>query len=104
MSRVCQLTGSKTSTGNRVRYRGKAKYLGGIGKKITSITKRTWAPNLQKVNAVIDGKPTKIRVTARAIKTGLIVKPLKRKYAYTAAKNKAAKKNNLVVSVGYMFR
>ncbi len=90
MSRVCQLTGAKTSTGNRVRYRGKAKYLGGIGKKVTSITKRKWAPNLQKVNAVIDGKPVKIRVTARAIKTGLIVKPLKRKYAYTAQQKKAA--------------
>ena len=90
MSRVCQLTGAKTSRGNRVRYRGKAKYLGGIGKKITSITKRSWAPNLQKVNAVIDGKPVKIRVTARAIKTGLIVKPLKRKYGYTADQKKAA--------------
>ena len=90
MSRVCQLTGAKTSRGNRVRYRGKAKYLGGIGKKVTSITRRKWSPNLQKVNAVIDGKPTKIRVTARAIKTGLVVKPLKRKYGYTAQQKKAA--------------
>ncbi len=90
MSRVCQLTGARTSRGNRVRYRGKAKYLGGIGKKITSITRRKWSPNLQKVNAIIDGKPKKIRVTARAIKTGLVVKPLKRKYGYTADQKKAA--------------
>jgi len=90
MGRVCQLTGAKTSRGNRIRYRGKAKYLGGIGKKVTSITPRSWAPNLQKVNAIVDGRPTRVRVTARAIKSGLIVKPLKRKYAYTAQQKKAA--------------
>ena len=89
MGRVCQLTGAKPSRGNSVRYRGKAKYLGGICKKVTSITRRSWSPNLQKVNAIIDGKPTKIRVSARAIKSGLIVKPLKRKYGYTLQQKQA---------------
>lgn len=84
MPRVCQISGARTSKGNKVRYRGKAKYLGGIGKKITSISRRSFKPNLQKVNALIDGNPEKIRVTTRVIKSGVIVKPLKRKYAYTA--------------------
>jgi large subunit ribosomal protein L28 len=88
MGRVCQLTGAKPSKGNRVRYRGKAKYLGGIGKKITSITRRSWCPNLQKVTALIDGKPTRIRVTAKAIKSGMVTKPLKRKFGYTRQQKK----------------
>ena len=34
--------------GNRVETRGKAKYLGGVGTKITGITRRKFVPNLQK--------------------------------------------------------
>jgi len=83
MPRVCHFTGARTSRGNRLRYRGRAKYLGGIGLKMTSITKRRFRPNLQVVRALIDGVPTRIKVSTRAIKTGLVVKPLKRKYGYT---------------------
>ena len=83
MPRVCQITGKRTSTGNKLRYRGKAKYLGGIGKKVTSCTRRTFKPNLQTVTALVDGRPQRIKVSARAIRNGLVIKPLKRKYAYT---------------------
>jgi large subunit ribosomal protein L28 len=82
MPRVCYFTGARTTTGRRLRYRGKAKYLGGIGKKVTSAAKRTFKPNLQTVTAVIDGKPTRIKVTTRIIKKGLIAKPVKRKHVY----------------------
>ena len=85
MPRVCHFTGARTTKGNRVRYRGRAKYLGGIGKKVTSCTRRTFKPNLQTVSAVVDGKPARIKVSTRAIKNGMVVKPLKRKYAYTRA-------------------
>ncbi len=50
---------------------------------MTSCTKRTFKPNLQTVTAVIKGTPKRIKVSARAIRQGLVVKPLKRKYAYT---------------------
>jgi large subunit ribosomal protein L28 len=83
MPRVCQFTGVKTVRGNSLRYRGKAKYLGGIGKKVTSVSRRTFKPNLQTVTTMIDGKPTRVRVTTRVIKKGLIVKPLKRRFAKT---------------------
>jgi len=83
MPRVCHFTGKSTSTGNKLRYRGKAKYLGGIGKKVTSCTGRTFKPNLQDVAAVINGRPQRIKVSARAIRNGLVTKPLKRQYAYT---------------------
>jgi len=89
MPRVCQFTGARTTKGNRVRYRGKAKYLGGIGKKVTSISRRSFKPNLQTVNAVVDGRATKVRCSTRAIKSGHVVKPLKRKYGYTAQQKKA---------------
>ena len=87
MPRECHFTGRKTSVGNKLRYRGKAKYLGGIGKKITSCTKRQFKPNLQDVRAMIDGTPQRIKVSTKAIRNGLIVKPLKRKYGYTRQQN-----------------
>lgn len=84
MPRVCFFTGARTTRGNSLRYRGKAKYLGGIGKKVTSCSRRTFKPNLQNVTAMIDGKPQRIKVCTRIIKQGLIVKPLRRKYVYKA--------------------
>ncbi len=76
--------------GNRIRERGRAKYLGGIGTKVTSCTRRTFKPNLQNVTAVIDGRPQRVKVSAKAIRQGLVIKPLKRKYAYTRQQQQTA--------------
>ncbi len=89
MPRVCHFTGAKTRSGNSLRYRGRAKYLGGIGRKMTSCTGRTFKPNLQTVTAVIDGAPKRIKVSTRAIRMGLVVKPVRRKYTYTRDQNAA---------------
>ena len=83
MPRVCHFTGRRTTTGRRILYRGKPKYQGGIGLKITANDKRKFKPNLHNVRAVVDGKPKRIKVSTKAIKQGLVVKPLKRKYGYT---------------------
>jgi large subunit ribosomal protein L28 len=80
MSRVCFFTGRRTKSGNQITRRGKAKYLGGVGRKITGCTKRKFKPNIQKVRAIIDGKPVRVRVSAKAIRMGLIAKPTKRDY------------------------
>jgi large subunit ribosomal protein L28 len=81
MPRVCAFTGKKTvKSGRQYRRRGKAKYLGGVGRKVTSITKRSFKPNLQKVRAVVDGRQVRILVSTKAIKMGLITKPMKRNY------------------------
>ncbi len=80
MSRECPFTGKKTIFGNSITRRGKAKRLGGVGKKVTGITRRKFKPNIQKVRALIDGKVCRIRVSAKAIRMGLIRKPLKRTY------------------------
>jgi large subunit ribosomal protein L28 len=90
MPRVCKFTGKKTSTGLTRTYRGQKISKGGFGLKPTGITKRTFKPNLQKVNAIIDGKPQKIRVSTKAIRSGLILKPLKRKFGYTRLQKAAA--------------
>ena len=89
MPRVCHITGAKTRSGHKITRRGKAKYLGGVGIKTTSVTKRTFKPNLQRVDAVVDGSPKRILVTARAIKRGMIQKPTRRKYVYTRAQKAA---------------
>ena len=80
MSRVCQFLGKRTSAGNSVCRRGKAKYLGGVGRKTTGITKRQFKPNIQKVRAVVDGAVCRIKVSAKAIRMGLVQKPMKRDY------------------------
>ena len=80
MSRVCLFTGKKTITGNSITRRGKAKHLGGVGRKVTGITKRKFKPNIQKVRAVVDGKVCRVKVSAKAIRMGLVQKPPKRDY------------------------
>jgi len=83
MPRICEFTGRKTSAGNTYTHRGKAKYLGGVGTKVTGKTKRKFKPNIQTLTAVMpDGSVRKVKASTKAIRSGLIVKPLKRKYAY----------------------
>ncbi|MGD1276563.1 MAG: 50S ribosomal protein L28 [Tepidisphaeraceae bacterium] len=79
MPRVCYFTGKKTSFGRKVTHRGKAKYLGGVGTKITGISSRKFRPNIQKVRALVDGRVVRIKVSAKAIRTGLVLKPTHRK-------------------------
>ena len=78
MPRVCPFTGRKTASGRTYTHRGKAKRLGGVGRKITGKTKRKFKANMQRVRAVIDGNVVKINVSAKAIRNGMIVKPPKR--------------------------
>jgi large subunit ribosomal protein L28 len=85
MPRVCYFTGKKTTFGNQITHRGKAKYLGGVGTKVTGITRRKFKPNIQRVRAVVDGKIVRIQVSTKAIRNGLIVKPVRRKYTKPAA-------------------
>ena len=88
MARVCYFTGKKTSFGRQITTRGKAKYLGGVGTKVTGISARKFKPNIQKVRAVVNGRVMRIKVSAKAIRMGLVQKPQRRNYkpeATTAA-------------------
>ncbi len=52
MGRECPVSGKKTTFGNHITERGKAKYLGGVGKKTTGISRRTFKPNLQRIHVL----------------------------------------------------
>ncbi len=80
MSRVCYFTGKRTTAGNTIARRGRAKKHGGVGKKVTGITKRKFKPNIQRVRALVDGKVCRIKVSVKAIRMGLVQKPPKRDY------------------------
>ena len=90
MPRVCYFNGKKTTFGNKVTHRGKAKYLGGVGTKTTGVTRRSFQANIQRVRAVIDGQVVRIKVSVKAIRQGLVVKPVKRNYKPAAAAPAAA--------------
>lgn len=83
MPRVCYFTGKKTTVGNTRTYRGQKISKGGFGLKPTGITKRTFKPNLQTLTIVEDGAMKRVKVSVKAIRSGLVLKPLKRKYGYT---------------------
>jgi len=75
MAWKCDYSGKKPVTGLRVVRRGKAKREGGVGKKVTGITKRRWKPNLQKIRIIDEnGTVRRVRVCARYIKAGKFTK------------------------------
>ena len=80
MPRRCAITGKKTSAGRSISRRGKAKHLGGVGRKVTGKVKRKFKANIQRVRVVVDGEVTRVNVSAKAISRGLVTKPPKRDY------------------------
>jgi large subunit ribosomal protein L28 len=86
MARICELTGKRPMKGSIIWRSGKSKKSGGIGTHVTAITKRRFMPNLQRVKALIDGEVRYIRVTANALKKGLVVKAPKRTWKKETAK------------------
>lgn len=69
MSRQCYLTGKKNMVVNSVIRRGKARAEGGVGRKVTGVTKRTQRANLQK-KTIREGSATKeVWLSAKAIRT-----------------------------------
>ena len=69
----------KPAFGNSVAQRGKAKYLGGNGRKTTGIPRRLFRQNLQKIRVLEDGKLVRRSVPVSLIRSGLIAKPVERK-------------------------
>jgi len=61
MARVCQVTGKKPMVGNNVSH-------------ANNHTKRTWGVNVQKVRILVDGKPKRVYVSTRALKSGKVTR------------------------------
>ncbi|MDR1958989.1 MAG: 50S ribosomal protein L28 [Planctomycetaceae bacterium] len=78
MSRVCECCGKGRTLGNSVTTRGKAKYLGGFGTKVTGITRREFRPNLQSVHVTTaNGTSRTVRVCAQCIRSGAVKKRIR---------------------------
>lgn len=74
MSRVCAICGKGPQAGRSIKRRGKAKKKGGVGRKIVGITKRVFAPNLQKIRCIVGGSKKKIYVCCKCLKADKVQK------------------------------
>jgi large subunit ribosomal protein L28 len=75
MSVQCEICGKKPAMGNHVTLRGKAKYLGGVGTKVTGISRRQFKPNLQNVRVTVGrGTNKSMRVCTQCIRSGAVTK------------------------------
>jgi large subunit ribosomal protein L28 len=80
MAVACQVCGKKPSMGNTVTHRGKAKYLGGVGTKVTGISRRQFRPNLQNVHvSTANGTRKTLRVCTQCIRSGAVTKTIHQK-------------------------
>src|SRR5438445_453953 len=73
----CEYCQKKPAMGNQIEHRGKAKYLGGVGTKVTGISRREFKPNLQRVKITTPTGTTRYaRVCTRCLKKGVIRKAI----------------------------
>ena len=79
MGMQCDVCGKKPVLGHMMTRRGKAKYLGGVGRKITGTTRRTFKPNLQRLQVMDGGSVVTKRVCVSCIRAGRVQRPIKRK-------------------------
>jgi large subunit ribosomal protein L28 len=80
MARVCEICGKGTQVGNAIQTRGKAKYLGGVGTKITGITRRQFKPNLQRVRiTTASGSNKSVRVCTQCLRSGAVRRVVRQK-------------------------
>ena len=79
MARKCEYCGKSAQMGNQVTTRGKKKYLGGVGTKITGISRRQFKPNLQRVRVMTPtGAHKTVRACAQCIRSGAVTKVVRR--------------------------
>ena len=80
MARACEVCGKHSQMGNQIETRGKAKYLGGVGTKVTGISRRQFRPNLQSVKIMTqNGTHKTMKVCAQCIRGGAVRKVVKNK-------------------------
>jgi large subunit ribosomal protein L28 len=79
MGMQCDVCGKKPVLGNQYARRGKAKYLGGVGRKVTGISRRSFKPNLQRLQCQEGGSVVTKRVCVACIRSGRVQRPQKRK-------------------------
>jgi len=92
MARQCNVCGKGAQLGNTVKIRGKQKYLGGVGTKVTGISRRQFKPNLQRVNiSTNNGTHKSVLVCTQCLRSGAVTKVVRKapfKVPHEAAKTK----------------
>jgi large subunit ribosomal protein L28 len=78
MGQKCDYCEKTLAYGNQKTQRGKAKYLGGNGRKTTGITRRVFRPNLQRVKVQEGGGTVSRRVCTQCIRSGRVTKAVVR--------------------------
>ena len=69
MARICAVTGRRPVKGSIINRKGQSKKSGGIGTHVTSITKRKFRPNLQRIrNKTANGGTKRVWLCVKAIK------------------------------------
>ena len=61
MGKYCEVCNKGVMSGNLVSHSNRK-------------TKRSWAPNIQSVRVVIDGRPQKMNVSTRCLRSGKVVR------------------------------
>ncbi len=77
MGRQCEVCGKVAVRGNKVRTRGKAKYLGGVGTKVTGISRREFKPNLQSLHVTVGKTNKTLLVCTQCIRSGKVTKRMR---------------------------
>lgn len=100
MARVCEICGKGRQVGNKMTIRGKAKYLGGVGTKVTGISRRTYLPNLQNVHITTpNGTHASVRICTQCMRSGAVVKRVRNApFKLTALERSAVEKARSVTS------
>ncbi|MBI2931465.1 MAG: 50S ribosomal protein L28 [Planctomycetes bacterium] len=73
--RRCKICGKGPLRGYQITRRGLAKKKGGVGRKITGRTKRSFKPNLQRVRAVVGGQTVRVKVCTACLRSGKVSRP-----------------------------
>ena len=79
MGMQCDVCGKKPVMGNQITRRGKAKYLGGVGRKVTGTSRRVFRPNLQRIQVDVNGGVQRMRVCVQCIRSGKVKRPQRQK-------------------------
>lgn len=73
--RRCFICNKGPIRGEQITRRGLAKKAGGVGRKITGRSRRSFKPNLQRVRAIVDGAVRRVKVCTACLRAGKIQKP-----------------------------
>lgn len=63
MAKGCEICGKGNQYGNKVSFSNRT-------------SRKTWAPNIRKVKAIVDGSPKRIKVCTRCLRSGYVQRAL----------------------------